>query len=137
MAVTFHNDDCGYTLRGKRKISDWIRRVVADEGFSVGDISIVLCSDRALLDVNRKFLGHDYFTDIITFDYSSGGVLSGDLMISVDTVADNAASLNTGFTDELHRVIIHGVLHLCGHGDKSEEEQKEMRSSEDKYLERL
>lgn len=134
MAVTFHSNDCNYTLRGKRKISAWIRGVVSGEGFTAGDISIVLCSDRALLDINRKFLNHDYFTDIITFDYSEDGILSADLMISVETVADNSKSLNVKFEDELNRVIIHGILHLCGYGDKTDEEQKEMRSLEDKYL---
>ncbi len=121
-------------LRGKRAVAAWIARVAEAEKRAVGEISVVFCSDEELLKINRQFLEHDYFTDIITFDYSEGKVVSGDLMISVDTVRTNAAQFGVRFSDELLRVIIHGVLHLCGHGDKSPAEEKRMRSLEDKYL---
>lgn len=134
MAITYHNNNCDFKFRDKRKVSAWIRRVIAGEGFTIGGISVVFCSDQALLEINRQFLGHDYFTDIITFDYSADGLLSGDLMISADTVADNAATLKITFEKELHRVIIHGILHLCGYGDKTDNDERLMRSLEDKYL---
>ena len=100
----------------------------------IGNISIIFCSDNYILDVNQKYLQHDYFTDIITFDYCEGDKLSGDLFISVDTVKDNAVEYGTEFQDELNRVMVHGLLHLIGYDDHSEEDIKEMRAKENYYL---
>ena len=103
----------------KRKISAWIKRVAALHGRTVGDIAYIFCSDKKILDVNRTYLQHDYYTDIITFDYSEGDAISGDLFISLDTVRTNAKKFAVTYDSELYRVIIHGVLHLCGIDDKA------------------
>lgn len=134
MPVRYYLQDCGYVLRGKRATAQWIERVARCEGKTVGDIAVVFCSDAVLLNINRQYLGHDYLTDIITFDNSAGKILAGDLMISLDTVRANARSFEVSFREELMRVIIHGILHLCGHGDKSPQEQTRMRQLEDNYL---
>ena len=99
-----------------------------------GSISIVFCSDNYILDVNRRYLNHDYYTDIITFDYNEGDIVSGDLVISLDTVQSNSIEFNTTYREELHRVIFHGILHLVGFGDKTDEEEQIMRGLEDFWL---
>lgn len=109
----------------------WLGNVVSRETKSLGEINLIFTSDDYLLDVNREYLDHDYYTDIITFDYSDGDCVSGDLFISVDRVRDNALQLNQMFHVELNRVVVHGVLHLCGYKDKTEEDSKLMRSKED------
>lgn len=121
----------------ERKISRWIRAVAADYGFSVGNINYIFCSDERELEVNRQFLGHDYYTDIITFDYSTPSTLNGDIFISLDTVRSNAEALNIPFEDELHRILIHGVLHLTGQGDKTPETKAEMTAKENNALAKL
>jgi rRNA maturation RNase YbeY len=108
--------------------------LVSEEVKILGDISIIFVSDEYLLEMNQSYLNHDYYTDIITFDYCKGNVISGDLFISVDRVRENADTFNVAFLFELHRVMIHGVLHLCGYKDKSIEEEKQMRILENKYL---
>ena len=108
----------------------WLGELCKSKDMVLGELSLVFCSDDALLEVNREYLSHDYYTDIITFDYTMGSVVSGDLMISVDRVRDNAKELNEMFHVELLRVVAHGVLHLLGYGDKSESEEKEMRNQE-------
>lgn len=100
----------------------------------IGDVNIIFCSDNYILDVNLKYLQHDYFTDIITFDYCENNVLSGDLFISVDSVRENSVFYNTEFEDELNRVMVHGILHLIGYDDHTEEDQKVMREKENYYL---
>jgi rRNA maturation RNase YbeY len=112
----------------------WFAKVCSCEHKVLGDLNLILCSDDYLLEINRAHLDHDYYTDIITFDYSDGGVVSGDLFVSVDRVKDNATSFNVSFLDELHRVCVHGLLHLCGYGDKSPEDESKMRSKEDEML---
>jgi len=112
----------------------WIEEVVIHEGFQLGDISIILCSDEYLLTINKEYLSHDYYTDIITFDYTENNVISGDLFISGDRVEENAKEYNISFLHELNRVIIHGVLHLCGYKDKTIGEKQEMRNKEDEML---
>lgn len=112
----------------------WFTKVCDFEHKLLGDLSLIFCSDDYLLEINRTHLNHDYYTDIITFDYSDGGVVSGDLFISVDRVKENAASFSVSFLDELHRVCVHGLLHLCGYGDKSPEDEIRMRSKEDEML---
>lgn len=115
-------------------LSNWITEVCSNESKEFGDISLIFCSDDYLLEMNRTHLDHDYYTDIITFDYTEDQVVSGDLFISVDRVRDNATEFNFSFVHELHRVIIHGVLHLCGYKDKSVDEEKLMRSKENDAL---
>jgi len=118
----------------ERKVGRWIRAVAADYGFAVGNINYIFCSDERELAVNREFLGHDYYTDVITFDYSTAQTLSGDIFISLDTVRSNAEMVGATFDDELRRIIIHGVLHLTGQGDKTPETKAEMTAKEEKAL---
>lgn len=118
----------------ERKVSRWIRSVAADYGFSVGNINYIFCSDERELEVNQQFLGHDYYTDVITFDYTAGKTLNGDIFISLDTVRSNAEMVGATFEDELRRIIIHGVLHLTGQGDKTPETKAQMTEKEEKAL---
>ena len=118
----------------KRMIERWIRAVAADYGFSVGNLNYIFCSDERELEVNREFLGHDYYTDVITFDYSTASTLNGDIFISLDTVRSNAEQVGVPFLDELHRIIIHGALHLTGQGDKTPETKAQMTAKEDQAL---
>ena len=132
--ISYHTEDIKFEWKGKRINNRWLRMVVESEVKKMGDLSIIFCSDRYILDVNIRYLQHDYFTDIITFDYCEGDLVSGDLFISIDTVRENAAFYGTGFADELDRVMVHGVLHLLGYDDHTPEEQAEMRAKEDYYL---
>ena len=118
----------------ERKVTRWIRSVAADYGFTVGNINYIFCSDERELEVNRQFLGHDYYTDVITFDYSTPTTLNGDIFISLDTVRSNAEMVSTTFDHELRRILIHGVLHLTGQGDKTPETKVEMTAKEEKAL---
>jgi rRNA maturation RNase YbeY len=117
-----------------RQLKLFVKTLIEEEGFSSGDIAIVLCSDEYLLKVNQDFLNHDYYTDIITFDYCVDGVVNGDLLISLDRVSENSVSERTTLKDELYRVIFHGVLHLCGYKDKSKKDIEVMRLKESHYL---
>lgn len=132
--VSYFTQDCSFSFKDKRLTSRWLKFVAESEAKRLGDISIIFCSDNYILDVNIKYLKHDYYTDIITFDYCEGNRLSGDLFISVDSVRENAAFYGTEFVDELNRVIVHGVLHLIGYDDHSEEDIAVMRSKENYYL---
>lgn len=132
--VSYFTEDITFPFKLKRLTSKWLKFVAHSEARRLGDISIIFCSDQYILDVNRKYLNHDYYTDIITFDYCEGDLLSGDLFISVDSVRENAAFYGTAFENELNRVIVHGVLHLIGYDDHTEEEIAQMRSKEDFYL---
>lgn len=132
--ISFFDEGVVSKLKQKRLLKTWIKEVVDSYGYSVGEISYIFCSEDYILDINRKYLCHDYFTDIITFDYTEGDVISGDLFISIDTVKSNAEILEVDFIDELHRVIIHGILHLCGFKDKTLKEETEMRAAEDSAL---
>ena len=111
-----------------------LSKTIQEEGFLLGDITVIFVTDGCLLEMNKKHLNHDYYTDIITFDYCEGNIISGDLFISLDRVRENASTFDTPFLLELKRVMIHGVLHLCGHKDKTKEEEEKMRSLENKYL---
>lgn len=133
--VSYFTEDSDFVFKGKLLNNRWLKMVAESEIKRIGDISIIFCSDNYILDVNIKYLQHDYFTDIITFDYCEGQKLSGDLFISVDSVRENALYYGTEFEDELNRVIVHGVLHLIGYDDHSEKDQITMRSKEDYYLE--
>ena len=121
----------------ERKVSRWIRAVAADYGFTVGNINYIFCSDERELEVNREFLGHDYYTDVITFDYSTSSTLNGDIFISLDTVRSNAEMVGVAFEDELLRILIHGVLHLTGQGDKTPESNAQMTEKENHALARF
>ena len=116
------------------KITSWISDTIVNEAFKEGDINFIFCGDDYLLDINVKYLKHNALTDIISFDYSLGKKLSGDIFISVDRVKDNSVKYEVNFDDELHRVIIHGILHFCGYKDKTKEDKRLMRKKEDYYL---
>lgn len=132
--VQFHVEDIEFTLTQQNDIAAWVADCILREGYIAGDINIVFCSDGHLLDLNQKYLQHDTLTDIITFDYSVGKTISGDLFISVPRTQENAAELKIDAAGELHRVIIHGVLHLMGYKDKKELEALQIREKEDFYL---
>lgn len=116
------------------EVSEWVREVAKGYGKVVGDINYIFVDDETILDINRRFIGHDYYTDHIGFDYSQGNALSGDIYISLDTVRTNAEQFGATQDEELHRIIIHGLLHLCGLRDKTPEERAEMQKAEDKAL---
>lgn len=132
--INFFQEEINYPIRQKNALRKWIAEAVLSEGKSPGAISVILCSDDYLHRLNLKYLQHDTLTDIITFDYSEAHQVSGDLFISIDRVRENASGSAVKIPDELHRVIIHGILHLCGYGDKTAEEKKEMTAKENKYL---
>ncbi len=139
MAIRFFNDGSSYRLPGKRATAAWIAEYVCAEGYAPSDISFIFCSQEKHLEINRTYLGHDYQTDVITFDYSNlkAGTVSGDIFIDPVTVGENARLYGATAIDEMHRVLIHGVLHLCGYGDKTNAEQKIMRAKEDECLARF
>ena len=118
----------------RRETTAWIRKVAASYGKKVGEVGYLFCDDEHILEVNNEYLGHDYYTDIITFDYCEDDVLNGDLVISLDTVRSNAELFNKDYNEELHRVIIHGILHLCGLNDKGPGEREQMEAAEDAAL---
>ena len=118
----------------KRDTTAWIRAVAASYGKTVGEVGYLFCNDEKILEVNNEYLGHDYYTDIITFDYCEGDVLNGDLVISLDTIRTNAEKFNKSYEEELHRVIIHGILHLCGINDKGPGEREIMEAAENRAL---
>ena len=118
----------------QQHVQNWIRRVAAEYGFALGDITYIFCNDERILEVNRQFLGHDYYTDIITFDYSTPSRIAGDIYISLDTVGSNAEQLGIAFQEELKRILIHGVLHMTGQGDKTPEPRAEMTRKENLAL---
>ena len=134
--IRYFTEDIDFAFKGKSVHSAWLKAVSEEECRRLGQISVIFCSDPYLLEINRKYLGHDYYTDIITFDYSEGDTISGDLFISVDTVRSNAEYYSADFKDELDRVIVHGVLHLIGYDDHTDEQSAEMRARENHYLER-
>jgi probable rRNA maturation factor len=135
--VIINASDVGFRLNQKKKYYDWIERVIVSENLVLGSIAIIICSDEYLLGINRTFLNHDYYTDIITFDYCEGVVVSGELYISIDRVRENANHLKVDDLQEFARVLIHGVLHLCGYKDKSTKDVKLMRTKEDEKLKML
>lgn len=132
--VRFFTQDTSFDIKGKLLLRKWIKTVITAYKSVQGEISIIFCSDNYLLEINKKYLGHDYYTDIITFDYCEQNRISGDLFISVDTVKANAEFYNVAFHDELHRVIIHGVLHLLKEDDMTPTQQQQMRVAEERAL---
>jgi|SRR5471030_3136250 len=135
MPVQFFQEDIAFKLKDKRPVKQWVTETVRAEGFILKEVSYIFCSDIYLLQVNQQFLNHNYFTDIITFDNSAGdGLIVGDVFISVDRIRENAAKYKVSVTDELHRVIIHGALHLVGYTDKTPADKEKMTLKEDFYL---
>ena len=126
-----------FKLQKKEIVSKWISNVISSEGYAEGEISYVFCDDDYLCDLNKEFLKHETLTDIISFDYSLGKEINGEIYVSVERVSENAKIFNTSFENELHRVIIHGILHYCGYRDKSEEEINVMRKKEEEALDEL
>lgn len=133
--ISFQTDGVSLPAIKKRETSEWIKRVAAEYGKKTGDIAYIFCNDEKILEVNRQYLQHDYYTDIITFDYTEGNRVSGDLFISLDTVKSNAEQFaDNDYERELYRVIIHGILHLCGINDKGPGEREIMEEAENKAL---
>ncbi len=137
MAIQFHTEDVRFSWKNKRVLSAWIKDAAREEGFLCGEVNIILCSDEYLLQMNKQYLEHDYYTDIITFDYTVDDQISGDLFISFDRVGDNALKNKVSTINELYRVVIHGIMHLCGYKDKKKSESDLMRLKEDYYLQNL
>lgn len=133
MPIYFHREGVVLELN-ESNASNWIEKSIIALGLEPSEISIIFCDDEYLRIINTQYLGHNYYTDIITFDYSSNNQISGDLFVSTDRVIENAHKNNVTFIDELYRVIIHGVLHLCGFNDKSDEEKVEIRKKENHFL---
>ena len=132
--ITYNNDGVRMPNIKRRKVTAWIRAVANSYGRKVGEVGYLFVNDERILEINREYLGHDYFTDIITFDYDEGETINGDLVISLDTVRTNAELFHKDYDEELHRVIIHGILHLCGINDKGPGEREIMEAAENKAL---
>lgn len=134
MAISFFNEQIEMPSIQKTEVRNWVKQVAANHGKRLGEISYIFCDDEKILEVNRQFLQHDYYTDIITFDYTEGDKISGDLFISLDTVRTNAEQFGQSYETELNRVIIHGILHLCGINDKGPGEREIMEQHENEAL---
>ena len=132
--ITYQTEDIAMPPIKKRETTEWVKQVAVTYGKKVGEVAYIFCSDEKILEVNRQYLEHDYYTDIITFDYTEGNRISGDLFISLDTVRTNAEQFEQPYDRELHRVIIHGILHLCGINDKGPGEREIMEAEENKAL---
>lgn len=132
--ITYNSEGVKVPKIKKRETTKWIREVAATYGRKVGEVGYMFVDDEKILEVNNEYLGHNYYTDIITFDYNEGNTLNGDLVISLDTVATNAEKFGKTYDEELHRVIIHGILHLCGINDKGPGEREIMEAAENKAL---
>lgn len=134
MAIRFAVQSGDFVLTDESRLRNWVSEVITRRGMQVGNINYLFCDDDYLLNVNQHYLNHDTYTDIITFDYVTANLVSGDIMISVDRVGENAGTFGVSFEQELHRVVIHGVLHLLGQGDKTDTEAAEMRRQEEEAL---
>ena len=132
--ITFHSENVDFHLVNEKQIIKWLQNATKSEGKTVSELSYIFCSDDYLHKMNLEYLNHDTYTDIITFDYTEGSVVGGDIFISIDRVKENALKFKTEFLNELSRVIVHGVLHLAGYKDKTNKEKELMRSKEDFYL---
>lgn len=134
--INYFFEDTNFKFNKRRATSKWLKSAIALENKKLGDISIIYCSDDYLLVINKQYLSHDYYTDVITFNYCEGELISGDIFISVDTIKANAEEYGASFDNELCRVMVHGILHLIGYDDDCESNQLIMRQKEDFYLER-
>ncbi|MDA3879509.1 MAG: rRNA maturation RNase YbeY [Prolixibacteraceae bacterium] len=135
--IEFFNEDTNFPDISIKIVTKWISAIIKRKCFSVSDITFIFCSDEYILHINKQFLNHDYFTDIITFNYNENKLISGDIFISTDTVLSNTKRFDTAFENELHRVIIHGILHLLGYDDQTDDQQVEMTKHEDEALKLL
>jgi probable rRNA maturation factor len=136
-AITFHEEDISYNLKHKTAVRKWITETIIAEGYKLSELTYIFCTDEYLLQINRQYLDHDTYTDIITFDNSEEeGVIVGDIFISIERIRENAGKFNVTEAHELHRVLIHGALHLLGYTDKSPADKKKMTSKEDLYLDK-
>jgi rRNA maturation RNase YbeY len=135
--INYFNEDIKLPKLKRRIYSNWIKSIIVNHGFKIGEINYIFCSDEYILNINNQYLKHDYYTDIITFNYNEGNLISSDIYISIDTVTKNAEYYKVNFINELNRVMIHGVLHLLGFDDKSEKEKIVMRQQEDEALQLL
>ncbi|SRX72544.1 rRNA maturation RNase YbeY [Aequorivita antarctica] len=131
------NFETDFELNNVAELQKWISEIIISEGYEVGEVLYVFCDDEYLYKLNVEFLNHDTLTDIISFDYKVGKQVNGEIYISIERVAENANDFKTNFEDELHRVMIHGILHFCGYTDKSDSEENAMREKEDESLDRL
>ncbi|MDA9584679.1 rRNA maturation RNase YbeY [Flavobacteriaceae bacterium] len=131
--ITF-NSETSFTLKNQKKLVKWISDVISSEGLQVGEINYIFCDDSYLNKINQEFLNHDTFTDIISFDYTLGKEVGGDIFISIERVLENAEKFNEVFENELHRVMIHGILHFMGYKDKTKKEKTLMRTKEDEKI---
>ena len=134
--IEFHNE-IEFVLQNQRELQRWIKKVITSENKEMGQINYIFCSDEYLLERNIKYLEHDTLTDIITFNYCKGKIITSDIMISIDRVKENSTIFDNSFSEELHRVMIHGILHLIGYDDKTEKEKILMREKENFYLKKL
>ena len=134
--ITYNSEGVSMPKIRKRDTTAWIKAVAASYGKKTGEIGYLFVDDAKILEVNREYLGHDYYTDIITFDYDEGDTINGDIVISLDTVRSNAEQQHTTYEEELHRVIIHGILHLCGLNDKGPGERETMEAAENSALQK-
>ena len=137
MPIKFFTEDTKFNLKNKNLIKSWVNSVITSVNKETGNINFIFTSDKHLLKINKEYLSHKYYTDIITFNYCENEIVSGDIFISIDTVKNNSSRFNVTIVEELHRVIIHGILHLLGFDDQSDEEKAVMREKENYYLERL
>ncbi len=137
MPTKFFNEDTKFQLKNRNLLKKWINEVILSESFKPGDINFIFTSDKYLLEINKQYLSHNYFTDIITFNYCENNNVNGDIYISVDTIKNNSTRFSVTFLQELHRVMVHGILHLLGYDDHSDEEKLIMREKENYYLDRL
>lgn len=133
--INFFNEDIDFKLKGKNNFKAWLKKVAEKEGFRINDLNYIFCSDQYLHKINLEYLNHDTYTDIITFDNSEDeNAIEGDIFVSIDRIKDNAISLETQFDEEIKRVIVHGLLHLCGYDDHSAEDKSEMRRLESEFI---
>jgi probable rRNA maturation factor len=133
--INFFNEDIDFKLKGKNNFKAWLKKVAEKEGFRINNLNYIFCSDQYLHKINLEYLDHDTYTDIITFDNSEDeNTIEGDIFVSIDRIKDNAISLETQFDEEIKRVIVHGLLHLCGYGDHSAEDKSEMRRLESEFI---
>ncbi len=137
MNINYFAEEVEYSIEKKEALNKWIEATIIEENFSCGDINIIFTSDKYLLEINKKYLSHNYYTDIITFSYNDNDIINGDIFISIDTVRKNAEKFNVSDEKEIHRVIIHGILHLVGYHDKTDEEQEEMTKKENYYIDKF
>jgi probable rRNA maturation factor len=137
MSIQYFNEDVSFPALKKRITTNWIKRIIDAEGKKSGDISFIFCSDEYLFEINKKYLNHDYYTDIITFDYSEGSVINGDIFISTERIRENSKTYNTTFGNELARIVTHGILHLLGYLDKNIKDKEMMTFKEDYFLKML